>query len=143
MRLALKLPSTQVLVHILAVFLLAFGGQLAAAGTTNESNWLALLTSGFAAGLVAVAHILGSIFPLPDGSAVGVSFAVKSNLYNFVMVAVMTFVSIFGTALVTGATKLTSFPSVVALLIAAISAAVAGVVQLVLNLIPAPKPEPV
>lgn len=142
---ALKLPSTQVLVHFVAVFLLAFGTQLVAgvSGAVSVSSLEAVLISAAAAGVTAVFHVIVGLVPTPvvaNMSALGVSLKVKSALYQVVVSVAATFLSIFGAELVGGASHLTSLPGVIALVLAAIAAAVAGVVTFLIGLVPAPKP---
>jgi hypothetical protein len=142
---ALRLPSTQVIVHYLAVFLAAFGTTMVSSttGAFNVSSLEALLISASAAGVVAVAHIVLGLVPTTSSTglnALGVSLKVKTAAYQVLVSVLATFLSIFGAALVAGATHLTSLPGVIDLVLAAISAGVAGVVTYVTGLIPAPKP---
>jgi len=158
---ALKLPrfspaAMQFLAHVLIVFAIAFGGQLTAGATHAVSmpTLLALLTSAAAAGLTAVVHFLLGLVPtgvqppVAQGNgmyaAVGalstVSLKVKTRAYQILVSVLATFLSLFGAALVAGAVHVTSLPGTIDAVTAAISAAVVGVVQFAVGLIPAPKP---
>lgn len=155
MKYTIKLPGTsaaagQVIAHFFAVFLLAFGTQLVAGttGTVHVSSLLALLISAAAAGLVAVAHVVLGLIPVTpsDGTLIGgksynqlgISLKIKTKWYQFWTSVVVMFLSILGASLVGGAAGITSMPDVIAVVLAAISAAVVGVVQLVIGLVPAP-----
>lgn len=147
-----KLPGvssavSQVLVHFSAVFLIAFGTQLVA-GTTGAlhiSSLLALLTSAAAAGVIAVAHVVLGLVPLPptgdtlEPNAVGISLKVKTKGYQFLTSVLVMFISILGASLIGGAAHVTSLPSVIAVVLAAIAAGAAGVAQFLVGLIPAPQ----
>lgn len=151
-RFQLKLPGVspavnQVIVHYSMVFLLAFGTQLVA-GTTGKvhvSSLLALLTSAGAAGLAAVVHVVLGLIPTPPTTqglvpnAVGISLKVKTEAYQFITSVVVMFLSIFGAQLVSGVVGITSLPDVIAVVLAAIAAAVTGIVQYFVSLVPAPK----
>lgn len=147
----LSTAAGQVIAHFLAVFLLAFGTQLVAGttGTVHISSLLALLTSAAAAGIIAVAHVVLGLVPSPAAAerrawqptrftAVGVSLKVRTDGYQFLTSVVVMFVSILGAQLASGALHITSLPDVVAVVLAAIAAAVTGVVQFVIGLVPAP-----
>lgn len=142
----LSSATGQLILHYLAVFAFAFGTQLVA-GTQGAhiSSLVALLISAGAAGLVAVAHIALGLVPIPPAqaglapNALGISLKIKTQLYQFATSVVVMFFSILGASLISGAAHLTSFPDAIAVLLAAIAAAVAGVAQYVVGLIPAPK----
>jgi len=150
MKATLRMPGvspvvSDVVTHFVAVFLLAFGTQMvtAATGKISISSLLAILISAAAAGVVAVAHIILGLIPTPavgDGrsNAFGVPLKVKSAVYQIVTSVVVMFVSLFGAELIAGATHITSLPTATAVIVAAIMAAVAGVVQYVVKLVPAP-----
>jgi hypothetical protein len=138
----------QLLVHLIAVFLAAFGTQIVGAATvTNESTLVSLLVSAGAAGVAAVAHVLLGLIPttsvvLSTGertSALGIPSSVKTAGYQIVVSMVVVFLSIFGASLLTGVAGATSLPGIQSAVIAAISAAVAAVVQATVGLIPTPK----
>lgn len=139
----LKLPASQVVIHFLGVFGVAFGTQLIAGttGATHYSSLMALLISAAAAGIVSVAHVALGLLPAPvEGlTALGVSLKVKNKAYQFVTSVLVMFLSILGASLVGGAAHVTSLPGTVAVIMSAIAAAVAGVAQFVVGLIPAPK----
>jgi hypothetical protein len=156
MKTTLRIPgfspaASQVIAHYLAIFLLAFGAQLVAGATHVVSipALIALLTSAAAAGVTAVAHVMLGLIPVPQPlpapvvgtpyNVLGITLKVNTAGYQFLVSVLVTFLSIFGAQLVGGAAGITSLPSVVALILAAITAAVAGIVQFVVGLIPAPK----
>lgn len=128
--------------HLLAVFVGAFASQVAIAANTsfNIATWKAALMAAFFSGIVAVAHVVIGMIPLPATTMVGISLTIKTVGYQFYISVISTFLVIFGGNLATGALHITSFPSAVAAVAAAISAAVAGVVQILTSLVPAPKP---
>lgn len=139
----LKLPASQVVIHFLAVFALAFGTQLGvgAVGSLHVSSLLTLLISAAAAGIVSVAHVALGFVPTPvEGlSALGVSLKVRTRGYQFLTTLAVMFISILGSQLVGGAAGIESLPDAVAVLSSAIAAAVAGVASVLVGLIPAPK----
>lgn len=152
MRYTFRIPGvssavSQVLVHFASVFAVAFGTQLLAGltGTVSVSTVLALLTASAAAGVIAVAHFALGLIPLPANrlgdslNAMGISLKVKTAGYQFATSVVVMFVSILGAQLVGGAAGIESLPDVVAVVLSAIAAAVAGVAQALVGLIPAPK----
>lgn len=143
---ALKLPASQVVLHFLGVFGVAFGTQLiaGAAHYTNDSSLLALIISAAAAGIVSVAHVALGFVPTPvEGlTLLGVSLKVRTASYQFLTSLAVMFVSILGTQLVAGAAGIGSLPDAVAVLSSAIAAAVAGVASALVGLIPAPKAQP-
>lgn len=152
----LKIPKlspavNQIVVHMLTVFLVAFGTQLVAGatGAVSISSVLALLTSAAAAGGVAVLHLVIGLVPTASTVSGNVSTKatiaytvtltqVKSAGYQLFLSVVVTFVTILGSQLAGGAVHATSLPSVIAVVLAAISAAVAAVVQFLVGLVPAP-----
>ncbi|MCU1493389.1 MAG: hypothetical protein JWO62_1153 [Acidimicrobiaceae bacterium] len=154
----LKIPGLStamntVVLHVLIVFGTAFGAQLVAgaAHVVSISTLLALITAAAAAGLTAIVHFGLGLIPAPVATPVkgvslgvaGVSLKVQTRLYQFLVSVAVTFFSILGATLVSGAVHVTSLPSIVDLVTAAIAAAVAGIVQFVVGLIPAPAPVPV
>lgn len=148
----LKIPGlppavNQIVVHMLTVFLVAFGAQLVAGatGAASISSLLALLTAAAAAGGVAVLHLAIGLVPTASSVATPATKTysvtvtqVKSAGYQVAVSVAVTFVTILGSQLAGGAVHATSLPSVVAVILAAISAAVAAVVQLLVGLVPAP-----
>jgi hypothetical protein len=149
-------PATKtMLLHVAIVFAAAFGGQLVAGATNVVSipTLFALLYSAAAAGLIAIAHYVLGLIPTPpapgrqnadgswsiSGGGSAVPSLIEKRLYQFLVSVVVTFLSIFGAALVAGTVHVTSLPSGIDAIVAAISAAVAGVVQVLAGLIPAPK----
>jgi hypothetical protein len=138
----LSAATSQIIVHYAAVFLVAFGVQLGAGatGVTSESTLLALLVSAAGAGAVAIGHLLFGLIPSTPTAmaALGISPKVRSAAYQVILSVIITFVTIFGAQLVGGAAHVESLPGVVSLVIAAISAAVTGVVTFLVGLLPAP-----
>lgn len=147
----LPLAARQFIAHVAIVFGVAFGTQMLASLTPDFriSALLALLSSSAAAGLTAVVHYLLGLVPntTPSVDARGrtiayalvVPPAVTARALQVVVSIVAMFLSIFGAALVAGALHVTSLPSAADVVVAAISAAVAGVVQFAVGLIPTPR----
>jgi hypothetical protein len=150
MRATLKIPglsaaASQMIVHVLTVFLAAFLTQLVggAVHVINESTLLSLLVAASAAGATAVIHYLFGLIPTPLPVALrsrvfGVTLKVTSAFYQVLVSVIVTFVTVFGASLAGGATGVESLSALESLIIAAISAAVAAVVHYVTHLIPAP-----
>lgn len=139
---------SQFLVHVLVVFLIAFGGQLAAAATGaihNLPTLLAVVTSAAAAGVTAVVHYLLGLIPTPNPNAATIAVTLKaaSALSQVSWSIAVVFLSIFGAQLAVGASHVTSVRTLTALLVAAGSTAVITAVQHGLHLIPVPAPAPV
>lgn len=138
--------ARQVALHFLVVFLVAFGTTLslgAAHVISANTAWQAVVAAA-AAGVVAVVHAIEGLIPAPlpvaNLTRVGVALVSKSTIYTVAVSVASTFLVIFGAQLAAGAAGIDSLPDVKAVLIAAISAAVSGVVTYVTGLIPTPKP---
>ncbi len=151
-RATVKLPGispaiSQLLTHYFLIFLAAFGTQMLATltvGGLHISSLLAVLTSAAAAGLIAVIHVVLGLIPTQatgpgNLNAFGVSLKVQTVAFQLITSAVAMFLTVLGAELVGGATHLTSLPDVTAVILAAIMAAVAAVVQYFVGLVPAPK----
>jgi hypothetical protein len=165
-RLTITIPGvnpkvSQIIVHYVGIFMAVFIPQLVAGVTTSYTipTLLAVIRSAAAAGLIAVVQIACGQIPtagayatqhrgVADGnatiiwttySAVGIPLVVKKGGYQILLGMATTFVMIFGAELATGKIPGQSFPGLLAFVLAAISAAVAGVVQYVTGLIPTPK----
>jgi|SRR5579875_1083156 len=137
----------QMLLHVLLVFVVAFGGQMTTSvtGAIHISAVFAVLTSSAAAGAVAVVHYLLGLIPhaqLPPKTSmlymITVPPAITSRFYQLGISFIVTFLSMFGSVLVAGAVHVTSLPALGDLIYSAISAAVAAVVQYGVGLIPKP-----
>lgn len=116
-------------------FLTAVGAGLI--HVTSIPTLKALVWCGFAAGAAAIVHLMTA----KDPSKVSGSLNPKleSALYTIGMTAIATFVTLFGTTLVTGASHLTSLPSLFDLVSSAVAAGVAGVVTFLTGLLPKQK----
>ncbi len=147
----IKLPGvspavSQLVTHYFLIFAAAFGTQMLATLTNgiHISSLVAVLTSAAAAGLIAVLHVILGLIPNQNtGSgkvnAFGIALKVQTALFQLVTSAVAMFLTVLGAELVGGAAHLTSLPDTTAVILAAIMAAVAAVVQWVVGLVPAPK----
>lgn len=140
----LSKSQSDFVLHVLSVFVAAFGTALVG-GATHVTNWstaVSVIFAAAAAGVAAVGHVIANLVPTPPtpviAAAIGISVKVKTRFYQAVQSVVILFLSIFGAALVSGAAHIGSLPDLKALLGAAIAAAVAGVVQYVIGLVPAP-----
>jgi Ca2+/Na+ antiporter len=143
-----KLTPTQskIILHLVSVFVVAFAGQLtaSAADFVNISTLWAAITSAAAAALVTTFKAIGTIgqlqAALSNVGRVGVSLGVRSDLYQLGTGFLIMFVGALGANLATGAAHATSFPDLVAVIVAAISGAVFAAIQWIVGKIPAPKP---
>lgn len=144
-RLSLQLTPAfkQMLAHVAIVFLVAFGASVSA-GLTNAASiptLLALLIAGGSAGLTAVVHYLLGFIPssVPAGkfgAIRAVPAAVETKLLQVAVSVVAMFLVIAGTSALAGAVSVSSLPSAVDLIVAAIAAGVTGAVQYATGLLP-------
>ena len=150
-RTALQIPglsasASEIVAHVLIVFFTAFGGVMVSSltGTISMPAIEAALIAAAAAGVTAVVHFLLGLVPTPVVTAVGitsnaVSLKVTSSLYQVIVSLLVTFVTVFGAQLAAGAVGVASLPGLKALIISAITAAVAAAVQYLVKLVPTPK----
>lgn len=148
MRAALKLPGvspavSQLVTHVLIVFVVAFGAQVSAADEGAIHDWptlLALITAAAAAGATAVIHYIMGLVPAPAAGVRGALIPAKVT-NPFVQVAwsaVVVFLTSFGSQLAVGASGVVSAPTLEVLVVSAVSAAVTALLQWVLHLVPVP-----
>lgn len=161
----LSAAASQMLLHVAAVFLAAFGAQLVAQQTGAITGWpilLQLLLAAAAAGGSAVIHYLLGIIPTPtvstagsvgyaDGtvhqrnelvSVTGISLKILSPLGQVFWSLVTVFVTTFGAQLLAGASGVVNIPTLESLVISAAAAAVTAVVQAVAKVVPVPAAVP-
>lgn len=147
---AFKLPRlspavSQVLTHVIVVFALAFGGQIAAAYTgaiPDMPTLLALVSSAAVAGLTAVIHYVAGIVPSPN-PAVAATLATRSQVAQWAATYLAVFLAAFGAQLALGASHVVSIGTIPAVIVAACVAAVAAVAHRLAGLIPAIPPAPI
>lgn len=137
---SMKLSPAQraVVIRYLQVFGFAFAAQLIAGKTGYASipTLWAGITSAFAAGIVAVLKSLGQINQLEK---VGFTLKEKTAVYQFLTGFAVMFIGALGANLATGAAHATTFPDLVAVVVAAISGAIFAATQWIISLIPPPK----
>jgi hypothetical protein len=149
MRLKFVIPGTtplqsRVIIHYLSVFALAFAGFLSAnaAGAGTLSTVSSLLISAVAAGVSAVINAVTVVIPaatLQGTDTLRLNPKIEKAGYEILSTSLVMFLSIFGAALVSGLLPHQSLPSILAVVLAAIASAVAGVVSYLFGLIPHPK----
>lgn len=133
----------QMAAHVLIVFTVAFVGQLSVGLTGDASvpTLLALLVASGAAGLTAVVHYLLGLIPQPIrtgsfGAFYHVPKIVEKKLAQVAVSVVATFLVIAGTSALAGAVSVGSLPGAADVIVAALSAGVAGLVQYLTGLLP-------